>query len=267
MTIKYVEVYMLDYSNEGQSVKYEGNIYTVTNYEAEHLIGNGKAVETSSIKTYRESLSKADELTQKLQDDYDKINKSERLSSQGKKEDVEKLLADYQVKADLLQTDFTDKLTVLEKAEQTKLHQAPSNSKIDSGEAKTQAGIIKGEVAMIESFPDAVALITQRQSTMDPLVARELLADFATIKRELEEKLDPREAYASARGGISATKRVKIADLHEALKQTAYGPEQAKASERVKLIGAIRQQRGNIISDFERTVMTMKRAHGIIKGG
>ena len=264
MTEKYVEVLITEGTNIGRSYKYEGNIYLVTSYEADRLLEEGKAVETSSIKTYRESRAKADDLTQKLQDDYDKINKSERLSPQGKKEDVEKLLADYQVKADMLQAEFTDKLSIIEKAEQTKLHQAPSNSKIDSGEAKTQAGIIKGELAMIESFPDAVALITQRQSTMDPLVARELLADFVTIKRELEEKLDPREAYTSAKGGISATKRVQIADLHEALKQTAYGPEQAKASERVKLIGAIRQQRGNITSYYERTVMTMKRAHGII---
>lgn len=261
--LELVEVFMIDEDSYGGSPKYKGNIYQIEKFKAEDFEKNGTGIiiDVPEINVFQKRI---DSLAQKLQDEVDKVNHNARLSPQGKREDVTELLNKYQVEADEIQEAYKQKLAFLKRYELENLQKAPTGAKLSLDEARTQAGIFRSELSMIDDYDESVGFINTRIGALDVNVNRELLAQFSEIKKELEEKGESRETYSStANAYAQIVRKQQIQELYGKLKEATYGPGQAKSANKYDMLSAIEKQRGDIRFDYGTKVTAIKSAHGI----
>ncbi|MBS4193490.1 hypothetical protein [Lederbergia citri] len=261
--LELVEVFMVDDSNEGGSYKYKGNIYQIEQYKAESLEkeGSGIVISVPEIDTLKQKINT---LAGKLQDDIDKVRDNHRLSPEGKKEDAEEILKKHQLEADQIQETYTQKIADLKKKELEKLQQVPTDAKLSVDEARTQAGMFRSELSMIDNFDESVEFIKTRIDVLDKNVIRELFAQFIEIKKELEEKQERSSVYSDTANAYSRmVHKGEINKIYELLKDAMYGPGQAQSANKYKLLSALEQQRNDIRFDYSMKVTAIKRAYGI----
>lgn len=253
-SLQYVEVFMVNNDTSGLGVKQAGNIYTVKQYEADSLAGNGNAV-VVDVAPLKLTQGKMDDLTKQLQDAADKIKNNDRLSDIGKREELQLLVGQYEQAAESLQNQYANELEVLKQAEFSKTQLFNATSKIDPHEARTQAGLLKAAVSVAPTLEASIDAITSKLPALDIAVARELLSQFSDIKRDIEAKKTGTSVQASA--GASR----KIRELYSALEKATTTPEQAQASAKHKMLEAMSMQRGDIRTDFRNKTRALLRMY------
>lgn len=240
-----VEVFMTGQESNGGQARYAGNIYTVPKYEADKYAANGSA-EVVDVPTIKRQYAKIDALENQLQAAVDEIKNNKRLSNDGKREDIALLVRQYEAAADEIQEDYAREVATLKASEFEKSTKyAQSDTKLDSYEIRTQAGLVTAKASMLPSFEASVDAITERVTTMDSAVARELMAQFASIKSDLEGKRRGKDALGRHRESQA------IKSLYDALEAAALSPTQKKARDKHRLLEAIEQQKSDVRTKFK----------------
>lgn len=243
-----VEVFMTGQENNGGQARYAGNIYTVPKYEADKYAANGSA-EVVDVPTIKRQYAKIDELENQLQSEVDDIKNNKRLSTDAKREDIAMLIRQYEATADSIQEEYAREVATLKASEFEKSTKyAQSDTKLDPYEIRTQAGLVTAKSSMSPSFEASVEAINERVEGMDPAVARELIAQFAGIKSDLEGKRRGHDALGRHRESQA------IMRLYNALEATALSPTQKKARGKHKMLEAIEQQRSDVRTKFKQKV-------------
>ncbi|QUG41318.1 hypothetical protein KD050_18895 [Psychrobacillus sp. INOP01] len=240
-----VEVFMTADENDGGLGRYEGNIYTMPRHAAEKFAAKGSAaiVDIAPVKTYR---AKVDALGNQLQAAVDEIKGNKRLSNDGKREDIAALVSQYESAAAGIQEDYEREIASLKASEFEKANKfSEFDSKLNPYEIRTQAGLLTASLSMSPSFNESVDAIKSKIDTMDSAVARELLAQFTDIKRDLDGKKKGKDLIARNK------ETQAIRGLYEALERASLSPAQAKSRNKHKMIEAIEMQKGDIRTNFK----------------
>lgn len=251
--LQYVDVFMVDRSTKGNNRREAGHIYTVQQYEADSLVESGSAmlVDVAPLKLTQ---GKMDNLTKELKEAAEKIKNNERLSDIGRREELQLLVGQYEATADSLQAQYDNELEILKQVESTKAQQFKSNSNIDPYEARTQAGLLKAAVSVAPTVEASIEAIKSKLPSLDIAVARELLAQFSDIKRDIEAKKTGTSVQASA------TASRLIRELYAELETATTTPEQAQASAKYKMLEALARER-DIRTTFKQTTRSLLRMY------
>lgn len=249
---QYVDMYMSKTESSGGQSFHGGNIYSMPKWRADQLKENGSAIPLE-IAPLKETTQKMDAITQTLKEQAAKIKADEHLSDLGRKEKIKVLVQQAEAMAESLQTQYANEIEVLKQYETKKAAVSTSTSKMDPHEARTQAGLLKAEVAVATNIEKAVDAVRTKIPHLDSAVTRELLAQYADIKRDLESLSKGDSAHTKAKEGML------IRGLYSDLLAASTSPEQAHANEKVKMLEAIQQQRGDVRTLFKQVTRGLTR--------
>lgn len=252
--MQYVDVFMVNDDTNGPGIKQAGHVYTVRQYEAESMAtkGTAVAVDIAPLKLTRE---KMDNLTKQLQEAANKVKNNDRLSDIGRREEIQQLVGQYEAAAESLQEQYVNELEALKQAELSKSQFFNGTSKIDPYEARTQAGLLKSAVSVAPTVEASIEAIKSKLPSLDIAVARELLAQFSDIKRDIEAKKTGTGVVANA------TSSRLIRELYTELEKATTTPEQAQASAKHKMLEALARERGDIRTTFKQTTRSLLRMY------
>lgn len=249
---QYVDMYMnATDTSAGQSF-HAGGIYSIPKWKADQLKGNGSAMPLD-IAPLKDTTQKIDTITATLKAETEKIKADDHLSDLGKKEKIKLLIQQAEVMAESVQNQYANEIEVLKQYETKKAAQSVGTSKMDPHEARTQAGLLKAEVAVAPTLEKAVNAVKSKIPHLDSAVTRELLAQYADIKRDLTSMSKGDSAHTKAKDWLL------ISGLYNDLLAASTSPEQAKANEKVKLLEAIQQQRGDVRTMFKQVTRGLTR--------
>lgn len=241
---QYVEVYMSQTDKAGGQQLHEGGIYTIQKWQADSVISNGSGVmaEAGPLKLTK---TKMDIITQTLKEETEKVKANDHLSDIGKREQIKALVAQSEALAEATQAQYANELEVLLQAETKRAAQSTGSSKMDPHEARTQAGLIKAEVAVAPTLEKALDAIRTKLPHLDSAVSRELLAQYADIKRDLAGLSKGVDGFAKVKEGQL------IRALYTDLVTATTTPEQAQAMAKKKMLEAMQNYRGDIRTEYK----------------
>ena len=249
---QYVDMYMnATDTSAGQSF-HAGGIYSIPKWKADQLKGNGSAMPLD-IAPLKDTTQKIDTITATLKAETEKIKADDHLSDLGKKEKIKLLIQQAEVMAESVQNQYANEIEVLKQYETKKAAQSVGTSKMDPHEARTQAGLLKASVAVAPTLEKAIEAVKTKLPHLDSAVSRELLAQYADIKRDLTSMSKGDSAHTKAKDWLL------ISGLYNDLLAASTSPEQAKANEKVKLLEAIQQQRGDVRTMFKQVTRGLTR--------
>lgn len=237
-----VEVFITQGTNSSGRYFAEGNIYSMKRYEADKLQSEATA-EIVDVAPLKATMTRMDTLTSQLQEAVQKVHKNERLSPAGKREDIDLLLNQYQAAADEIQEKYASELDKLRASELANTTKFIEDAKMVPYEIRTQAGLVVANVTMAQSFAESMRILSDKVATMDRAVARELLAQFVEIKRDLESKRKGNDVLSRSRESR------EMLEVYEKLEDAVLSPEQKKAKGKYRMLEAIAQQRSTAPSD------------------
>ncbi|WP_025783065.1 hypothetical protein [Sporosarcina sp. D27] len=253
MTEKYVDVLITEATDINGSHKYEGNIYPLTEAQAQKVESEGKGQTTyvGPLETHKKTM---ETLSEQLFSKLTTIEEDPRLTDFAKKEDKEAAIKESEAIAQGIQEKYENELRILSEAAQEKFRNSVPATSLSPDEIKTKARLIMSETALASTFNDAVRVIRDQIEHAEPIVLRELQSHFYQVKSDLESKMSKSgDGYERIMQGGDLKK------LYDSLKKKSLTPEQSELKKRADLFTALTQQRGDVREDFVRTTKIMRR--------
>lgn len=239
-----VDIYMIESVSDGMGRKEAGYIYSVEEHIAEDMVkeGTAKVVNYPSLKAYEEAV---EHITEQYKKKSEEIENNLRLTDEAKAEDKEKLLEESKQKVAEIEADYRQELDNLLGESIKKASEVEPKLGYDKDVVQVKVGHIRADVAMSSSFTEALEILKKEVLVMDKNVATELLAQFAEVKRELDEL---------GQNIPSADRSRYIRGVYTDLKQKARDEKQAGALLDVDILNALKKS-GNITYPFNTATM------------
>lgn len=247
---QHVEVYLNKTESLGGQLFHGGNIYSIPKWRADQLKESGSATPLD-IAPLKDTTQKMEVITQTLKEETAKVKADEHLSDLGRKEKIKVLIQQAEAMAESVQNQYANEIEVLKQYEAKKSAQSVGTSKMEPHEARTQAGLLKAEIAVAPTLEKAIEAVKSKIPHLDSAVSRELLSQYAEIKRDLTSLSKGDSAHTKAKEWLL------ISGLYNDLLAASTSPEQAGANEKVKMLEAIQQQRGDVRTLFKQVTRSL----------
>lgn len=254
MTEKYFDVLVTEAGDIGGSHKYEGNMYYLTEAEAQQVVAEGKGIiaQSSALETHKSTM---DTLTTQLQAKLKEIGENPRLSDLARREDKEAAILESEGIAQVVQERYESELQTLNKAAREKFIKSVPETTLSADEVRTHARLIMSETILAASFEGAMSVLRDQIEHAEPSVLRELQSHFYQIKADLESRMsNSDDRYKRIKQAGDLTK------IYESLKKKSMTPEQTELKKRADMFAALAQQRGDVRTEFNRTTKIMRRS-------